>query len=107
MSSTAFSFPHVAVCRLHPSSINVQTIFKKTFVKKQAWCVCAGCPYPCVGRAPDIFNFASNTACARAVTQSEYSQTTHGGGSSPLFDKPIFAILCILSNYHNLCAFSW
>jgi ferredoxin len=29
----------------------------------------AGCPYSCVARAPDVFSFAANTGCARAVSQ--------------------------------------
>jgi hypothetical protein len=33
----------------------------------------AGCPYSCVARAPDVFSFAANTGCARAVSQGEIS----------------------------------
>ncbi|KAG0615495.1 hypothetical protein M758_5G045800 [Ceratodon purpureus] len=32
-------------------------------------CIGRGCPYPCVGRAPDIFKFAADTGCARAASQ--------------------------------------
>ncbi|KAH9575109.1 hypothetical protein CY35_01G095000 [Sphagnum magellanicum] len=32
-------------------------------------CIGQGCPYSCVARAPDVFSFAANTGCARAVSQ--------------------------------------
>jgi hypothetical protein len=36
-------------------------------------CIGQGCPYSCVARAPDVFSFAANTGCARAVSQGEIS----------------------------------
>jgi ferredoxin len=32
-------------------------------------CIGRGCPYACVDRAPDVFKFAADTGCARAVSQ--------------------------------------
>lgn len=32
-------------------------------------CMGRGCPYPCVERAPDVFKYAADTGCARAVLQ--------------------------------------
>ncbi|MCO5601565.1 hypothetical protein L7F22_055688 [Adiantum nelumboides] len=33
-------------------------------------CIGRGCPYSCVERAPNIFKFAAETGCARAVVQA-------------------------------------
>ncbi|KAL2614163.1 hypothetical protein R1flu_025855 [Riccia fluitans] len=40
------------------------------FVNEVA-CIGRKCPYSCVERAPDVFQFASDTGCARAVTQGK------------------------------------
>jgi ferredoxin len=37
-------------------------------------CIGQGCPYSCVARAPDVFSFAANTGCARAVSQEGTGQ---------------------------------
>ncbi|KAJ7571386.1 hypothetical protein O6H91_01G161700 [Diphasiastrum complanatum] len=37
-------------------------------------CVGRGCRYSCVARAPQVFNFAADTSCARAVSQVETSE---------------------------------
>ncbi|KAL3698976.1 hypothetical protein R1sor_016998 [Riccia sorocarpa] len=47
-----------------------ECVAEDLFVNEVA-CIGRNCPYSCVERAPDVFQFAYDTGCARAVTQGK------------------------------------